>query len=249
MLDGFNSTHFLSVYFVSCVFLPCYGLWSLVLFLSDASFSQASFCLQQVTGTTYLLSHTSWEFFKALFVSPALWRTHHLGVILPAGLQWMHFEWIINQRCRSRVSAWAIYLDLKCWLRQKCKLINMFLPRWSRIIVPEPIKGWRSDPRPSPCFLPPHTPEQFTPYSRFDFAGESLPQDQSDGGEDRQGGAHGPDPRRRSPGLQDRWGCRVQGTGASPIGRLERWQAAATAAEESRLFLSSLLALTHGWGD
>lgn len=81
--------------------------------------------------------HTPWEFYQALFVSLAPWRTHHWGVTLGAGLHWMHFEWIINQRCRSHVSAWAIYLDLKCWLRQKCKLINLFLPRWSRIIVPE----------------------------------------------------------------------------------------------------------------
>lgn len=61
-------------------------------------------------------------------------------------------------------------------------------------------KAWRSAHRPSSCFLPPHTPEQLTPYSRLDFAGESLPQDQSDGGEDRQCGAHGPDPPATSAG-------------------------------------------------
>lgn len=44
------------------------------------------------------------------------------------------------------------------------------------------------------CSLYPHILEQCRHYSRFDFAGESVPQDQGDGGENRHGGAHGPDP-------------------------------------------------------
>lgn len=95
-----------------------------------------------------------------------------------------------------------------------------------------------------PCCLLPHILEQCVHYSRFDFAGESLPQDQSDGCENCQGGAHGPDPGD----LRASGATASQSTAASHIGRRQRWQAAAFGAEHSRLFLSSLLALNHGLG-
>ncbi len=38
-------------------------------------------------------------------------------------------------------------------------------------------------------------PQAHDQYSRLDFVGEHLAQDDSDGGEDRQGGAHGPTPK------------------------------------------------------
>lgn len=59
--------------------------------------------------------------------------------------------------------------------------------------------------------------DQCNYYSRFDFVGESLSQDESDGGEDRHGGAHGAD----HSDLQPLGVLVVYSTKTSPIERLE----------------------------
>lgn len=113
------------------------------------------------------------------------WRLRLLDIFpdsrVAVDAHWVDYESVLQISCLSPsylFSCCANPLSCFCWGEAGQLYLTL-------------TKGWRGDCRPFAFFV--HTPEQLTPYSRLDFAGESLPQDQSDGGEDRQGGAHGPD--------------------------------------------------------
>lgn len=225
------------------MFSPCYHYLipcAPLLFACGTSFSWPSFCL--------------WQFGKKQQQQQPICYHTYVSSVFPKDVKhFFHNFWaeFWQQGCSSCTlsglwinAADRTYLDLNCWMRQQCKLINLFLPRRSRVIVPELNKCLERDLLPHHC-LHPHILEQYRHYSRTDFAGESVSQDQGNGGENRHGGAHCPDPGD----LRASGATASQSTAVSFIRRLEWWWAAAFVAEHSRLFLSSLLALNHGWGD